>query len=102
MLSRRSILRGLLAAPAIIAVERLMPVKLFVDDPWKHIFVANGNVYVDGYASTELVDLSAFKLGSGDFTVRAWVKGWKKGTILTLEDPKVFITDLNLNIPSSG
>jgi len=33
MITRRNLLRGLFAAPAIVAVENIMPIKLIVPDP---------------------------------------------------------------------
>jgi len=33
MITKRNLLRGLFAAPAIVAVENIMPIKLIVPDP---------------------------------------------------------------------
>lgn len=82
-MDRRSLLRSLIAAPAIIAYDRLMPVKLFVPDPALYIDCSNGVVRAEGVT----------------YTLSAWVKHnavWQRiGQVVPPGEP------LRLELPSS-
>jgi hypothetical protein len=54
-LSRRSLLRGLFAAPAIVAVGNIMPVRLFKAEPAVEKLIWSTNV-PPGIVGTELDD----------------------------------------------
>lgn len=66
MISKRNLLRGLFAAPAIIAIDRLMPVKLIVPHipiftKYKGIVRFDAAIYYCPYIPIKILDTHEIK-----------------------------------------
>jgi hypothetical protein len=59
MITKRNLLRGLFAAPAIVAVQNIMPIKLFVPDPiimpYKGKAIFDAGIFYAPYIPVEIV-----------------------------------------------